>query len=1022
MASRFQSRGWRRCRTVLRGLRIAILLLLFFVVAAGFYLNKVGLPGFLKQRLLDKLHERGVDIQFTRLRLRYYRGIVAENVRFGRADESTNSPSLSAREVELKINHAALRHFEFTIDSLILHEGQLTWPLAETNRPPRKLSVDNIQTRVRFLTNDEVQLDHFAAAFAGAKMQVSGTVTNASAVRDWPIFHPAVKPAQPSRLQEHLIQLADIIDRIKFFDTPQLNLALHGDGRDPRSFDGVLTVSTLGSETPWGTLTNGYMWLQLTPPNATNAQPQAEFSLRADRADTRWGSTRQFQLEARGTTDASDPNLIHCHLQVLADQFTTEWAQATNAQFTANWSHSLTNAIPLAGQSELHLSDAHSQWGEASEVRLEARFDTPATNGMSQADASWGWWADLEPYALNWNCRLSEVHAREFQVKEIAFGGTWRAPDLTITNLHSELYQGQLNLQAALNVATRKLNFKGSEDFEVHSLDPLLTPGGRRWFSQYTWEKPPVAHGEGGFTLCAWTNHSPDWRNEVLPTLWFKGDFQVGRAAYCTVPVLSCSSHINYSDLTWDLPDLVAVRREGEIRLSHHADDRTHNYYFGIHSDISPDTIRPLPFIGEEEKRVLDMLTFTQPPVIDLEIRGRWHAKEETGLKAHVAVTNFTFRGESASHFHTDLQYTNHFIRFDYPRVEREGRFAAADRLEVDFDQQTLFITNGFSTMEPMTIIRPIGPKVTRIMEPYQFLQPPTVRVNGIIPLRGDVAADAHFQVDGGPFQWKKFNLTRISGGVNWVGDHLTLSGMQSVFYQGRMTGSAEFDFNRGPGTDFNFDTIVTDVDLGALMKDLFSPSNHLEGALNGHLSVIKANTDDPKSWFGRGQADLRNGFIWDIPVFGGVSKLLDSISPGLGESRANEGSATFVITNSVIRSSDLEIRSPTMRLEYNGTCDFDGRVDADVDAKVGGNIPVLGPLVTTVLLPFQKAFQCKVTGTLAEPRIELKWLAMKLISMPFQLLFHPFSTLKSFGPNQPADTNAPPPTVILPAPAPKAP
>ncbi|HWY77865.1 MAG TPA: AsmA-like C-terminal region-containing protein [Verrucomicrobiae bacterium] len=1010
MLSRFQSRGWRRCRRVIRWLRITFLLLLLFIVAAGGYLNKVGLPGFLRTRLVERLHERGVDIQFTRLRLRYYRGIVAEDVRFGRANESTNGPNLSAREVELKINHSALRHFTFSIDSLILHGGRFVWPLAETNGQPRALSVEDIQTRVQFLTNDEIQLDHFGAAFAGANMRVSGTVTNASAISDWPIFQPGPHPSQPARVQERLTELADIIDSLKFSQPPLLNLALHGDGRDPRSFHGILKVSAAGAQTPWGALTDGYLAVRLMAPNATNSLHRAEFNLHADRADTPWGSTRRFQLEAQGVADAADTNLVHCHLDLQADQFTTQWAEATNAQFTATWSHSMTNAMPLAGQVGLQLSATRTKWAEAQELRVVASLEPPPTNGAPQADARWGQWADLAPYPLDWNCRLTDVRAREFQVKEIDCAGLWRAPDVTITNLHSELYQGQFTIQAALNVATRVVTFKGFENFDAHSFDSVLTPLTRKWLGQFTWEKPPLVRGEGGITLPAWTNRQPDWEGEVHPTLWFKGEVQADHAAYCTVPVISCTTHVLYTNLTCDLPDLVAVRREGDLRLRHFANDRTRDYYFSIHSDIDPQAIRPLPFISTNEVKVLDMLTFTRNPVVDLQLWGRWHDKDRTGIKAHVSMTNFTFRGEPGDHLHTDIQFTNHFVQFDYARLEREGRFAKADHLLVNFDRQTLFITNGFSTVDPMVIIRPIGPKIVRTMEPYHFVQPPSVRVNGIIPLRDDVPANVRFDVDGGPFQWKRFNVTHISGGVNWVGDHLTLSRIESKFYQGRMTGSAEFAFNHGTGTDFNFDTVVTGTDLGAVMKDLFSPSNHLEGTLNGHLAVTRANTDDIKSWFGRGQADLRDGLIWEIPIFGGVSKLLDAVSPGLGESRASEGAATFTITNSVIRSTDLEIRSPTLRLDYKGTCDFDGQVNADVDAKVGGNIPLFGKVITTVLLPFEKAFECKVTGTLGQPKIELKWLAMKLISMPFQFIFHPFSTLESIAPPaQPAATNAPP-------------
>src|ERR1700722_6507770 len=110
-------RRWRRCCAVLRGMRITLLLLLFFLVAAFVYLNEVGLPGFLKAPLLEKLRARGVDLEFTRLRLHWNRGLVAENVRFGRADQDTNGPQFTFREVEVKLSHAAVLKFQFNVDS-----------------------------------------------------------------------------------------------------------------------------------------------------------------------------------------------------------------------------------------------------------------------------------------------------------------------------------------------------------------------------------------------------------------------------------------------------------------------------------------------------------------------------------------------------------------------------------------------------------------------------------------------------------------------------------------------------------------------------------------------------------------------------------------------------------------------------------------------------------------------------------------------------------------------------------------
>ncbi len=1021
MPTKPSSRGWRICCRCLRGMRTCVLLLTFVVLAATVYLNEVGVPAMLKGPLIKQLHERGVDLQFSRLRLRWYRGLVAEDVHFGTAHRDVSAPEISIQTVEVKLNHAALAKFHLQVDSLVLNNGRLNWLVSEPDQPQQQLTAENIQTQLRLLPNDQWELDHFSAEFAGTQLRFSGSLTNASSLRDWKIFHTTHGP-QPEATRQRLRELVTIIERIKFAAPPELAVNFHGDARDARSFNGFLTLNAPGATTPWGTLTNGVLTTRLTAATATNREPQTEFKLRADEAVTRWGSTSNFQMHLFAITDESLTNRVRARLELLADRFATEWIEATNAQFSAEWTHAFTNPIPLGAKIGLSLADAHARWGNAAKLQFDAQLSAPATNVFPQIDSSgdwwtnpipligtaklhainasirqgnaaeidvdarinapetnwtshanrqWAWWAYLEPYLLDWNCRVKELRAQEFELKEMVWGGLWRAPMLTITNLGAEMYGGRLDVQAALDVATRVMSFHAISDFDVQKSTPFLTAGGRRWFAeqQFSWKLPPLAHAAGGLTLPAWTNAHPDWRHEVLPAFWLQGDFKVGTASFRQVAVTSAQSHVSYTNMTWRLPDLSAIRPEGKIDLALESDDQTKDYYVRVHSLIDVDALRPV--LDPKSQRGLDAFTFTQPPRIDGELWGRWHDTSRLLATAKVALTNFTFRGQSATHFHAALQYTNGFLQLTDGRIERGHEYGTASWMGVNFAAHEIYLTNGFSTLEPTAVVNAIGPKVAKTIEPYHFVQPPTVHVNGVIPLQGDVPADLHFKVDGGPFQWMKFNIQHISGGVDWVDQHLNLTQMQAAFYNGSLTGSAMFDFDPDDGASFSFDTIVTDADLRMLMADLVAPTNRLEGRLSGHLNITHADTQDWESWFGRGQVDLRDGLIWEIPVFGIFSQVLNGIYPGLGESRANRGSAAFIITNSVIRTDSLEIRSPALRMQYRGTVGFDGRVDAIVEARVLRDFWLVGPLLSTVLSPLTKLFEYKVTGTLAHPKSE---------------------------------------------------
>ena len=1028
---------------------------LFFVVAAGVYLNEVGLPGFLKTRLLEKLHARGLDLQFSRLRWHLNRGFVAEDVHFERADATPSDPRFSLKEVELKVNHAALLKFQWTVDSLILHGGQLIWPVGETNGRPLSLAMTNIQAQLRFLPGDEWQLDHFTAAFAGAKLHFSGSLSNASALRDWKLFHGTSE--QPELARRHLRELADVLERIQFVKPPELGISLDGDARDPQGFQGLLTLSALDAQTPWGGmnngalvarlaapdanrlaniaielraanaathwggLTNGLLLIHLNAPDFTNYAANAAFELSATDAGTPWGAVSNFHLTMRGARDETNADTVRAVLKVRADTVATRWVQGSNAQLDIHWTHSLTNAIPLDGTSELSLSQIHTRWANLGELHLTTRMNTPAATGPLRADESWGWWRKLEPYSLDWNCVLKDIRsqeaesssAEEFELSELACGGLWRGPQLSLTNLHVQLYGGAFSLQAVMDVATRLVTFDCSSDFDVQKILPFLPEGSRNWLQKLSWETPPSAHSAGGVTLPAWTNRQPDWEGEVYPTLWMQGDFKTGNAAYLQIPVTSVQSHFSLTNVIWNLPDLVATRPEGKLELTHISDDRSSNFYFRVHSTMDPKAGRHLLSVDAQEG--MDDFVFTQPPVVDAEIWGRWHDNSSIGFKGHASLTNFTFRGQSASSFVADFNYTNQFMVLLNGRIDRGPRYMTASSLGVDFPGQRLFLTNGFSTMEADPVVHAIGRRVTKIIEPYQFSRPPEVHAYGTIPLVDEVPADLHFQIDGGPFHWMKFNLDHVAGEVNWVGDHMTVSNARASFYKGSVAGSAGFDFSVDPGTDFSFDATVTNADLHALMSDLLTPTNHLEGQLSGHLRITHANSDDWKSWFGGGDVNLRDGLLWDIPIFGRFSHYLDDVHHGLGESRASEGAGSFTITNSIIHSDKVDIRSPTLRLLYRGNVDFDGKVDATMEAEVFHDVPLVGSLVSTALLPFSKFFESNVTGTLGDPKVAPRFLVPKVLLAPF----HPFRTLNEIF-SVPANTNAPPvPQTIIKPPAP---
>jgi len=1038
-APRPKRRFWQICRVGFRRLRITVLLLIFIVLATLIYLNQVGLPGFLKRPLLETLRSRGLDLQYSRLHLSWHRGLVAENAHFGQAGDPF-SPLLTVKHATVQLNHRALLKLQLQVDSVTLMNGKLQWPLRDTNQPSRELVVDNIRVHVRFLPNDEWALDNFRAEFVGAKFTLLGKIAHASSIREWQFLHRR-EPSAAGQWRERLNRLADFFENTQFAEPPEFRLNVKGDARDLQSFSVRMMLSAPGAVTPWGTVHDGRLTARLEP--ATNSSlSKASIELEAGDAQSKWANTTNFHLQvfvdtAKGQTNFVDAELLleaaaahtrwamstnlHLNLRLLpvkgetnlvdaeialrASRAETKWASASDVNLTGAWRHSLRDAIPLEGSGHLGCRRADSPWAEADELELSTTWSR-ATNSLGGNHSEWAWWTNLAPYELMWDCQFVGLHLTNTVFEKVGLAGNWAAPKLVVTNLSAQLDGRPLEIQTDLNVDQRTLGAHLNLKVNLDLLAPMLPEVAQRWLSQFTWAEPPEAEANISVVLPAWTNSQPDWIAEVQPTLKLDGRFkQVGGGTYRNLSVSGAHSQFIYSNMCWFLPNLVVTRPEGTAQATHRFNDRTKEFYWKIRSTIDPGALRPV--LGTNGASGLDLISFSETPIIEAEIQGRGDDPASTGLSGNLAVTNFSVQGQWFSGVQAAFAYTNKVLQFFSPTLQRGTQHLRGDILTVDFAAQEVSVTNGSGVVEPLAIARAIGAHVGNIIEPYEFAQPVAFLANGKVPMHGEEGADLRINVNGGPFHWNQFHVPQVSGDIHWVGLRLYLKNIQMDFYGGKGYGTAAFEFDPDtPGTQYSFVLTTTNTILQDLMEDYFHKTNSLEGTLSGNLVVSKANSADWRTVNGYGSLTVRDGYIWDVPIFGVFSPILDSIIPGLGKSRASSAACTFLINNGVVRSNDLESRAPTLRLQYRGDMDLQGGVQARVEAELLRDIWLVGPLVSTVFRPVTKMFEYKVTGTVGEPKIDPVYIVPKLMMLPFQ----PFRSLMGLFPDESKRQKRPPP------------
>ncbi len=887
---------WGKCRFCFRCARFTVWVLVLLALGAFGWLHFVGLPGFLKTRLVTALQQRNVQLEFTRMRLSLIHGVLCDNVRIGAAKDA-DGPILTAREVQLRVDFMALLHGKLQVDGLALREGNFNYPLAADD----SLALTNLETELRFENDDTWSLDQFRANFAGATFSLGGEVAHAPEFKRWKMFATA-KTADRGSVQSSLKNISDTLKKIHFDGKPQINAQLNGDARNVHSFAFTINVRAPGVQTPW--------------------------------------------------FNADD-------LQFAADVL-----------------------VP--------------------------------TNAPAYCDPAWSFWTNLQPFQLNWTAHGKNLELAGVKAGSVDCAGAWHAPELEMTNLSVSLGGGGLDASAKLDVATRAVNFNVNSGFDLHAVRAMLTDKARQWLDEIAWSEPPQLHANGGLVLPAWTNRAPDWRGDIEPGVRVRGDVAFADATVAGVsPVDSFHTDFTFENLNWSLPDLHLAQGRTVLDLNGEGNAGTKDFHCVLGGTLDAASARPF-LTTSNAVRGFGHLTFRAPASLALEMSGNLSNFNTLSVTGRVTATDFAIRGQWVDSLTTMLMYTNLVAEFYHPQLARESgsEAATAERVTLDLAGQRLFLHGASGHLSLAAIGGSIGPKTARDMSPYQFLSLPNATAEGCIPLKqvhDDLVtddADLWVHVIGtAPFRWMRYQTPSITGNLHWLRNYLIITNVVTDCYGGTARGYASFNVQTpGDGTDMSFFVDGTNVDFNAMGRALWSPTNQLRGFLSGKVTVTSANSSKWRTWNGYGQMQLRNGMLWNAPIFGLMSPVINMLTPGLdvGNSRATEGAGNFTMTNGVIYTDSLEIRSLTMRLQYVGTVDLQENVSARARAQLLRNTPVIGQVFSTVLWPVSKVFECGVTGTLEKPKVTPVYIPFaNVLTAPL----HPFRTMEGlFG--APISTN----------------
>ena len=220
--------------------------------------------------------------------------------------------------------------------------------------------------------------------------------------------------------------------------------------------------------------------------------------------------------------------------------------------------------------------------------------------------------------------------------------------------------------------------------------------------------------------------------------------------------------------------------------------------------------------------------------------------------------------------------------------------------------------------------------------------------------------------------------------------DRLDLTQFQGSMYGGLLMGSGYVELGSSPAGKYSFHLIVQDAPLDPIlhpqsydMESLISvratnPGSivHLETPLDwtdletGRLSAslrLEASTDEDSTRRGRGELEIRDARLYEVPLALGLLQVLNFTVPASGA--FDRASARYLIDGDTVIFDDIGFDAPTVEISGSGTMQYSNR---KLDLTMFSSNPAgldLGP-ISEMLDVFKNELVCiRVTGTLEKPQ-----------------------------------------------------
>src|SRR5256714_3790563 len=509
----------------------------------------------------------------------------------------------------------------------------------------------------------------------------------------------------------------------------------------------------------------------------------------------------------------------------------------------------------------------------------------------------------------------------DYEISNLSVAAEWANQILQIKQGTWSDNAGNFSGRASWNRETKAADFQGRSTLDAKR---FLDAAGFPLLADVTLNSPPLLELSG----------SADFAHET-PKITLIGRVDVERFNYKNVPLLKLTA-----DFSWD-GQRAMIR---ELRLRHESADlrgdlldAPKDFRLTLESALDPIVFRAFA-LSPELAHFLAEWEWSRPPSIRLALRGPGRNPETWTGDGAITVQRTKFRGASMNDGSATLRLEKGALNLDNLRVVRDEG-SGSGSIAYDFAHHEIRFKDVRSALRLTEAIVWVDPKYFKEVVDYKFRHPPNLIVNGVFHFHGkndhiEIKVDAPTGMDYG-FLGKTLPFDRVSGRLLFTDNRLQLFEIDGKLFGGDVRGGADVSLAQNDKR-YHANLTLDAVDFPRL-ADLYFKYKTTRGKLSGAYEWTSVGSD-ARAMQGHGTANVTEGDVFAIPIFGPLSELTSAIIPGAGYSIAKTAKATFTIKDGIIHTDDFKVSGKLFGMVGHGDIHFiEDRLDFDVRIEAGG-------------------------------------------------------------------------------------